>query len=40
MDKQGVARYVHYGDSMQDIPADAELLALIDSLNAETSDAA
>ena len=42
VDKQGIARFVHYGDSMQDIPANAEMLALIDSLNAEaeTSDAA
>lgn len=35
VDKQGIARYVHYGKSMQDIPANAELLALIDELNAE-----
>ena len=38
VDRQGVARFVHYGDSMQDIPATAEMLALIDQLNAETSD--
>lgn len=34
VDKTGTARYVHYGHSMRDIPANAEMLALIDSLNA------
>lgn len=32
VDKQGTARYVHYGHSMRDIPENAELLELIDSL--------
>jgi peroxiredoxin len=40
VDKQGVARFVHYGKSMQDIPEDAELFALIDSLNQESTEAA
>jgi peroxiredoxin len=35
VDKQGTARYVHYGKSMQDIPANEELLQLLISLNAE-----
>ena len=35
IDKDGVARYVHYGHSMSDIPANEELLALGDELNRE-----
>lgn len=34
IDKAGVARYVHYGHSMSDIPENAEMLALADELNA------
>ena len=30
IDKEGTARYVHYGHSMSDIPPNEELLALID----------
>ena len=33
VDKRGVARFVHYGHSMQDIPENAELLSLLDELN-------
>jgi peroxiredoxin len=33
IDKQGVARYVHYGHNMSDIPSNTELLALGDELN-------
>lgn len=33
VDKQGIARFVHYGHSMADIPANAELLTLLDQLN-------
>ncbi len=33
IDKQGVARYVHYGHDMSDIPSNAELLALGDEIN-------
>ena len=32
VDRSGVARYVHYGHDMQDIPATSEVLALIDGL--------
>ena len=32
IDKQGTARFVHYGKSMQDIPETKELLALIDEI--------
>ncbi len=34
IDKAGVARYVHYGHSMSDIPENAEILGLVDELNA------
>ncbi len=33
IDKAGVARYVHYGHDMTDIPANAELLALADEID-------
>ena len=32
IDKAGVARYVHYGHDMQDIPENAELLALAEEI--------
>jgi peroxiredoxin Q/BCP len=35
IDKTGVARYVHYGHNMSDIPENKELLALGDEINAE-----
>ncbi len=35
IDKAGVIRYAHYGDSMSDIPSDAKILALLDKLNEE-----
>ena len=38
IDKAGVARYVHYGHNMSDIPQNIELLALGDEIN--TSQAA
>jgi len=34
IDKAGVARFVHYGHSMSDIPKNEEILALCDELNA------
>lgn len=37
VDKNGVARFIHYGHSMQDIPPNEEILALLDTLNAETA---
>jgi len=33
IDKTGLARFVHYGHSMADIPPNAELLELLDELN-------
>ena len=35
IDKAGVARFVHYGHNMSDIPANQEILDLSDELNAE-----
>jgi peroxiredoxin Q/BCP len=32
IDKEGYIRYRHYGDSMTDIPANAEILKIIDEL--------
>jgi peroxiredoxin len=37
VDKKGYVRYVHYGVSMQDIPANDELLHVIDELNASSN---
>jgi peroxiredoxin len=34
IDKAGVARFVHYGHSMSDIPPNEEILALGDEINA------
>ena len=33
VDKQGIARFAHYGHSMSDIPENSEILNLIDSVN-------
>lgn len=33
VDRQGIARFVHYGHSMADIPPNEELLELLDQLN-------
>ncbi len=33
IDKQGIVRRVHYGNSMRDIPSNREVLAQIDELN-------
>ncbi len=38
VDQDGVARFVHYGHSMSDIPSNEEILGLIDDLNAERGD--
>ncbi len=35
IDKTGRIRYSHYGDSMQDIPPNAEVLGVLDQLNKE-----
>ena len=33
IDKAGVARFVHYGHSMSDIPSNQEILTLVDEIN-------
>lgn len=33
VDKSGIARFVHYGHSMQDIPPNSEVFEILDSLN-------
>jgi len=33
VDREGLARFVHYGHEMSDIPPNEELLALLDELN-------
>ena len=33
IDKEGIARFVHYGKSMADIPSTEEIIALIDRLD-------
>ena len=35
IDKQGIARYVHYGHSMSDIPKNEEILNILKALNKE-----
>ena len=32
VDMQGVARFIHYGHSMQDIPANEEVFVILDGL--------
>jgi peroxiredoxin Q/BCP len=32
VDKEGIARYVHYGNSMSDIPSNEALLSLLERL--------
>ncbi len=36
VDMAGVARFVHYGHSMSDIPENAEVFALLDQINASS----
>ena len=40
IDMAGVARFVHYGHSMSDIPENAEILALVDEMQASAVVAA
>jgi len=35
VDKKGMARYVHYGHSMADIPDNLELIELLSNINME-----
>lgn len=38
VDKAGLARFVHHGHGMSDIPPSEEILALLDRLQAERPD--
>jgi peroxiredoxin len=38
VDKGGIARFVHYGHSMSDIPLNAELFDMIDQINKENGE--
>ncbi len=38
VDMDGVARFVHYGHAMSDIPKNDELLSLIDQINESQPD--
>ncbi len=38
VDKNGIARFVHYGHSMSDIPLNAELFDMIDQMNKENGE--
>ena len=33
IDKKGIARYVHYGHDISDIPSTEEILAILDEVN-------
>ncbi len=35
IDKQGILRYVHYGNSMKDIPSNVEIIKLLNDVQAE-----
>jgi peroxiredoxin Q/BCP len=39
VDRQGIARYAHYGHSMADIPENSELFAILDELNVTEGNA-
>ena len=39
IDKAGIARFVHYGHDMSDIPENDEILGLVDEVNAAESSA-
>jgi peroxiredoxin Q/BCP len=36
IDRDGIARYVHYGHGMEDIPPNEEILAVLEELEKET----
>lgn len=37
IDKEGIARFVHYGHSMADIPENGELLELLEQINKQVN---
>lgn len=38
IDKQGIARFVNYGHDARDIPANDEILTLLESMNRDAND--
>lgn len=36
IDKSGTVRFIHYGNSMSDIPSNEELMDILDKLNEES----
>jgi peroxiredoxin len=38
IDRDARIRFMHYADSMSDIPSDREVLAMLDAINRETAD--
>ena len=38
VDKEGIARFAHYGHSMSDIPENGEIFALLDQINATSNE--
>lgn len=38
IDREGVIRFGHYGDSMSDIPSNVEILQIIDKLAGEKTE--
>lgn len=38
VDRAGVARFVHYGHSMSDIPENQELFDILDTINADIGE--
>jgi peroxiredoxin Q/BCP len=36
VDKAGFVRYIHYGHDMTDIPANEDILSLLENLNKES----
>jgi peroxiredoxin len=38
VDKDGIARYAHYGHSMSDIPENEEILAVLEEINADRTE--
>lgn len=37
IDKIGIIRFVHYGNSMSDIPANADVIKVLDEINKDIS---
>lgn len=38
VDRHGQVRFVHYGNSMRDMPANIEILTILDNLDADDAE--